>query len=195
MLDGLLAWAFEDQPTDGTRKVVATALSSCKDRRNSIVSNSIPDHANDGSLNLRDENGWVAKLDKIEPYRGSVELKDSYVVVNRNAVQGRVDVPCTLGATANARQVWGGVKDSLTPGLAPTNGDYEVVELNRADDGYLIRNTKTGQARSINAGSDWIPELVSADGKIVSVSDSDSGDLYEVHLDTADGELTYYLID
>lgn len=149
----------------------------------------------DGSLNLRDENGWVAKMDKIEPYRGSAELKDSYVVVNRNPVQGRIDIACTIGEAANARPVWGGVKDGLTPGLAPVNGDYEVVELNRVDDAYLIRNTKTGQVRSINAGVDWFPELVSADGKIVSVLDFDHGDRYEVHLDTAEGQLTYYLID
>ena len=149
----------------------------------------------DGSLNLRDENGWVANIDKTEPYRGSVEFKDSYFIANRNPVQGRIDIPCILEAPVNARQIWGGVKDGLTPGLAATNGDYEVVELNRVDDAYLIRNTKTGETRSINAGSDWLPQLISADGTIVSVLDSDSGDRYEVHLDTAPGQLTYYLID
>lgn len=148
-----------------------------------------------GSLNLRDEDGWVAKLDKNEPYRNVAELKDSYVVVNRNPVLGKLTTPCMLGQVPLLDAVYGGEK-TREPGLAPVNGGWEVVVRSPEGGIFAIENRTTGVSRWVSTGFIEVgPTAVSADGSIFLLEDSDRPiDDVEVHLDTAAGQLTYYTV-
>lgn len=149
-----------------------------------------------GSMNLRDENGWVGSIDKASPQKAVSSVKDTFTVINRNPVEGRIEISCTTGDRENLALAYGGEKAAETPGLAPQSGDYELVELDFVEGDFVIRNNATGATRTINtgAGSDFYPRAVSVDGTIVTVEDAAEQQLFEVHLDTATGELTYYMI-
>ena len=148
-----------------------------------------------GSINLRDEDGWVAKLDKDDPSRIVPELKDSYLIVNRNPVKGRLDSTCSIGQLEEAVAVYGGTK-TAEPDLQPTNGDWSIVLRDTVNGGWAIENRVTGESRWIHTGFVEVhPSKVSADGSVFELRDSDRPLLrLEVHLDTGDGELTYYSI-
>lgn len=146
-----------------------------------------------GSINLRDENGWVAKLDKDEPYRIVDDLKDSYIVVNRNPTLGKIVTSCVVGEVPMLEAVYGGVK-TREPGLAPVNGDWEIVRRSSPEAIFALENRSTGISRWVSTGFVEVrPTAISADGSIFLLEDSDRP-LYavEAHLDTAAGQLTYY---
>lgn len=148
-----------------------------------------------GSINLRDEDGWVAKLDKNQPLRNVAEVKDSYVVVNRNPVLGKITTACVVGRVPLLEPVYGGEK-TLEPGLARVNGDWEIALRSGVDGVFAIENRATGVSRWVSTGFIEVrPSAVSADGSIFLLQDSDRPvDDIEVHLDTAAGQLTYYTV-